>query len=111
MMTAEQRAREFIETGFRSLGVPSLEPYIEVIAELIRGAEQDERKRIADVIDEAATQGEAKGDADPDRIEVMRGVAATLRIPNEELLMMGLTEMVDEIRAEQAGNKQAHTGR
>ena len=40
MMTAEQRAREFVTAGFRSLGVPSLEPYIRIIAELIDGAEQ-----------------------------------------------------------------------
>lgn len=41
VMTPEQRAREFIEVGFRSLGVPSLEPYIKIVSELIAGAEAD----------------------------------------------------------------------
>jgi hypothetical protein len=35
MSTSAERAREFVEAGFRSLGVPSLEPYIEVVAELL----------------------------------------------------------------------------
>jgi hypothetical protein len=39
-MTPEQRAREFVEVGFRSFGVP-LEPYVQIIAELIAGAEAD----------------------------------------------------------------------
>ena len=55
LMTAEQRAREFAIGAFAPFGVKSIEPYVEIIAELIRGAEQDERERIADVIDEAAT--------------------------------------------------------
>ena len=101
LMTAEQRAREFAIGAFAPFGVKSIEPYVEIIAELSRGAEQDERKRIADVIDEAATDSATKPDADPDRIDVLRGVASVLRIPNEELLLMGLTQMVDEIRAEQ----------
>lgn len=39
LMTAEQRAREFAEGAFGPFGVPSIEPYVEIIAELIRGAE------------------------------------------------------------------------
>ncbi len=40
-MKPEQRAREFVTVGFRDLGVPSLEPYITIIAELIDGAERE----------------------------------------------------------------------
>lgn len=35
---AEKRAREFVETGFGSLGIVNLEPYIKIVAELIEGA-------------------------------------------------------------------------
>lgn len=44
-MTPEERAREFVETGFRDLGVKSLEPYVKIIAELIQGA-LDERPKL-----------------------------------------------------------------
>ena len=43
----EQRAREFVTAGFGNLGVPSLEPYIEIIAELIAGVENDILERAA----------------------------------------------------------------
>lgn len=49
MLTPEKRAREFVEVGFRDLGVPSLEPYIAIIAELIAGAENDAMERAAKV--------------------------------------------------------------
>lgn len=49
-MTPEARAREFVTVGLRSLGVPSLEPYIEVIAELIEGAEADVRADQLDLL-------------------------------------------------------------
>lgn len=41
LMTPEQRARKFVTVGFRDLGMPSFEPYIAIIAELIAGAEND----------------------------------------------------------------------
>ena len=41
LMSPTQRAREYVTAGFRSLGVPSLEPYIKNVAELIAGAEND----------------------------------------------------------------------
>lgn len=44
-MTPEQRALEFVEVGFESLGVP-LEPYVQIIAELIVGAEADLRAEV-----------------------------------------------------------------
>jgi hypothetical protein len=44
-MTPEQRAREFVEVGFRDLGVP-LEPYVQIIAELIAGAETELRAEV-----------------------------------------------------------------
>jgi len=47
MLTPEKRAREFVEAGFRDLGVPSLEPYIAIIAELIAGAENCALERAA----------------------------------------------------------------
>ena len=46
-MTPQERAKEFVETGFQSLGVPSLEPYTAIIAELIESAVSDERERCA----------------------------------------------------------------
>lgn len=42
-LTPERRAREFVETGFRNLGVPSLEPYIAIIAKLLEEQVADTR--------------------------------------------------------------------
>lgn len=50
-MTPKERAREFVIVGFRDLGVPSLEPYITIIAELIEGAERDAVEKCARAVD------------------------------------------------------------
>jgi len=54
VMSPNQRAREFVEAGFRELGVPSLEPYIKIIAELITGAENDILERSAKLCEKEA---------------------------------------------------------
>lgn len=53
-MSPERRSREFVEAGFRSLGVPSLEPYIKIVAELIAGAENDILECSADLCEKEA---------------------------------------------------------
>jgi hypothetical protein len=77
-MTAEQRAREFVTTGFRDLDLPSLEPYIEIVAELIRGAEQDELKRIVKMLDDAVIESADDPDVDLVKVNLMRWIALCL---------------------------------
>jgi hypothetical protein len=66
MSRSENIAREFVETGFRSLGVPSLEPYIKIIAELIEFAIVEERERCAKVAVAAIRQGSTDNIEPPD---------------------------------------------
>lgn len=54
LMSPEQRAREFVTIGFHGLEIPSLEPYIKIITELIEGVEND-------VLDAAAQVCEREG--------------------------------------------------
>ncbi len=80
-MTPEQRAREYVTIAFGDLGVPSLEPYIQNIAELIAGAEND-------VLEEAAqamttqTQGQSPAD---NEVAKLRAEVAELRADNDRL--------------------------
>lgn len=71
-MTPEQRAREFVTVGFRDLGVP-LEPYVQIIAELITGALYDEtvklRAEIESLRDQVKTLRELR---EYDRKEIER---------------------------------------
>ena len=60
-MTPDQRAREFVTVGFRDLGVPSLEPYIKIVAELIEGVEQDVIERCGRIADQLAERHESDG--------------------------------------------------
>lgn len=57
---------------------------------------EDERRRIADVLDELA----AMPDADPERVDMARGLARILRINTEELIITALMAMIEEIKAE-----------
>lgn len=98
-MTPEQRAREFVTAGFRDLGVPSLEPYVTIIAELIDGAEQearqDARRQVGEAMVEAADSHSAEV------ADILRGIGQRLAAStNESLVREGLTTIVDEIRAE-----------
>ena len=63
----------------------------------------DERRRIAEAIDEAAQDCRRKNpdEINPDKIECMEAIAAMLRTPRDALVQMGLVALVDEIRAEQ----------
>lgn len=64
---------------------------------------EDERRRIADVIEDAANVPDA--DADPERVDVMRGLARALRTDTEALLILGLEAILEEIRAEEAAKQ------
>lgn len=102
-MTPEQRAREFVTEGFRSLGVPSLEPYIKIIAELIDGTEQDARRQVGRAMMTAADTypvGIAEAVFDI-------GMRLARSGSTEELIVDGLTALADEIRAE--GPDRAHS--
>lgn len=93
-MSPELRAREFVTTGFRSLGVPDLEPYIKVIAELIEGAETDARQQVGRAMMETANNY-------PIEIaDVLRTIGERLSVsPTESLVTEGLMVLVDEIMA------------
>jgi hypothetical protein len=48
-MTTEERAQQFCEGAFAPLGVPSLDPYVKIITELLDGAVASERERCAKI--------------------------------------------------------------
>src|SRR3990167_5734369 len=77
-MTPDERAREFVEVGFRGLGVPSLEPYIKIISELIEGAENDLVERCGRIADELAEHH--RKDGKPDMALGLQMAAEAIRL-------------------------------
>lgn len=61
-MTPKQRAQEFCEGAFGPFGV-NVEPYTEIVAELIEGAEADATRPLAEALREARVQIAASRDS------------------------------------------------
>lgn len=57
MLTIEQRAREFCKGAFGPLGV-NIEPYIEIVADLLDGAVKQEQQRCLKAISDAPSLDE-----------------------------------------------------